>query len=108
MQFFSVFLFRFSWGITTMIQRFAGSGVHLLTLKNKRESPQNSITPSTPTDVIDNRMLYANTSVEDWSLLSRIAIMGATSQGTMGCLLVAGFLFKTVGWRIIAVTGMYM
>lgn len=97
--------FRFSWGITTMIQRFAGSGVHLLTLKNKRESPQNSITPSTPTDVIDNRMLYANTSVEDWSLLSRIAIMGATSQGTMGCLLVAGFLFKTVGWRIIAVTG---
>ncbi|KAJ8917827.1 hypothetical protein NQ315_010736 [Exocentrus adspersus] len=97
--------FRFSWGITTLIQRFAGSGANFLALKNKRESPQNSVIPSTPTDVVDNRMLYANASIEDWSLLSRIAIMGATSQGTMGCLLVAGFLFKTVGWRIIVATG---
>lgn len=96
---------RFSWGITTLIQRFAGSGANFLALKNKRESPHNSVIPSTPTDVVDNRMLYANASIEDWSLLSRIAIMGATSQGTMGCLLVAGFLFKTVGWRIIAATG---
>ncbi|KAJ8948205.1 hypothetical protein NQ318_010481 [Aromia moschata] len=97
--------FRFSWGITSMIQRFAGSGSSFLALKNKQESPQNSVLPSTPTDTIDNRLLYTNASLEDWSLLSRIAIMGATSQGTMGCLLVAGFLFKTVGWRIIAITG---
>jgi mitofusin len=97
--------FRFSWGITTLIQKFAGSGANLLALKNKRESPQNSVIPSTPTDHLDGRMMYAGPSIDDWSLISRVAIMGATSQGTMGCLLVAGFLFKTVGWRIIAVTG---
>ncbi|XP_063921220.1 transmembrane GTPase Marf [Zophobas morio] len=97
--------FRFSWGITTLIQRFAGSGANFLALKNKRESPQNSVIPSTPTDQYDGRVLYAGPALEDWSLISRLAIMGVTSQGTMGCLLVSGFLFKTVGWRIIAVTG---
>ncbi|EFA09534.1 Transmembrane GTPase Marf-like Protein [Tribolium castaneum] len=99
--------FRFSWGITTLIQRFAGSGANFLALKNKRESPQNSVIPSTPTDQYDGRILYGGqpSIIEDWSLISRLAIMGVSSQGTMGCLLVAGFLFKTVGWRIIAVTG---
>lgn len=102
--------FRFSWGITSLIQRFSGSGgSNYLTLKNTRDTiPQNTIIPTTPTDQIDNptaRLMYPNAGLDDWSLLSRIAIMGATSQGTMGCLLVAGFLFKTVGWRIIAVTG---
>jgi hypothetical protein len=29
---------------------------------------------------------------EDWSMLSRIAIASVTSQGTMGGLLVAGFV----------------
>ena len=96
---------RFSWGITTLIHRFAGSGANFLALKNKRESPQNSVIPSTPTDQYDGRVLYAGPALEDWSLISRLAIMGVTSQGTMGCLLVSGFLFKTVGWRIIAVTG---
>ncbi|XP_019876372.2 transmembrane GTPase Marf [Aethina tumida] len=97
--------FRFSYGITTLIQRFMGSSGGLLALKNKRESPHNTLVPNTPTDQIDGRMLYTSASIDDWSLLSRIAIMGATSQSTMGCLIVAGFLFKTVGWRIIAVTG---
>lgn len=98
--------FRFSWGITALIQRFAGSRKNILALKNHRENPQSSIIPSTPTDSIDTRMLFANnSSAEDWSILTRIALASAGSQGTMGGLLVAGFLMKTVGWRIIVVTG---
>ncbi|XP_023021702.2 mitochondrial assembly regulatory factor [Leptinotarsa decemlineata] len=97
--------FRFSWGITSLIQKYAGSGANFLALKSKRESPHNSVMPSSPTDVVDGRMMYPAVGIDDWSLLSRIAIMGATSQGTMGCLLVAGFLFKTIGWRVVAVTG---
>lgn len=42
---------------------------------------------------------------DDWSFLSRMALMGATSQGTMGVLVASGFLFKTIGWRVVAVTG---
>lgn len=99
---------RFSYGITALIQRFAGSKGGFLALKNKRDSPQSSIMPSTPVDVVDGRLLYNNPSLDDWSLLSRIAVMGATSQGTMGCLLVSGFMFKTIGWRIIVVTGIHL
>lgn len=99
--------FRFSWGITALIQRFAGSRSNILALKNHHENPAQPMSiPSTPTDVIDTRLLYPhNTSVEDWSILSRIALASCGSQGTMGGLLVAGFLMKAVGWRIIAITG---
>ncbi len=42
---------------------------------------------------------------DDWSLVSKIAVASLTSQGTMGGLLVGGLLLKTVGWRVILVTG---
>ncbi|CAH1130201.1 unnamed protein product [Ceutorhynchus assimilis] len=92
--------FRFSYGITALIQRYAGSKGGFFALKNKREDLH--LAPSTP---VNNQLLYANSSLDDWSIISRIAIMSASSQGTMGCLLVAGFMFKTIGWRVIAVTG---
>ncbi|XP_065155734.1 transmembrane GTPase Marf isoform X2 [Atheta coriaria] len=100
--------FRFSWGITALIQRFTGTGNAFLALKGKRDSPNNhTIIPSTPSEEIDGRLYYqpSSVSMEDWSVLSRIALAGVSSQGTMGGLLVAGFLMKTIGWRIIAVTG---
>ncbi|KAF2901910.1 hypothetical protein ILUMI_04280 [Ignelater luminosus] len=98
--------FRFSWGITALIQRFASGGSgSLLAIKNKRESPTSSIIPMTPTEQVDGRLLYSNINNDDWSILTRIALAGATSQGTMGGLLVAGFLLKTVGWRVIIFTG---
>lgn len=87
--------FRFSWGITTLIQRFAGGKANILALKNHRESPENSVIPSTPTEQIDGRVIYGGTA-DDWSLLTRVALATAGSQGTMGGLIVAGFLLKTV------------
>lgn len=97
--------FRFSWGIITLIQRFAGCGANIFALRNRRETPQNTIAPTTPIDQLDGPLTYSVTNFDDWSLISRLAIMGASSQGTMGCLVVAGLLVKTVGWRVIAVTG---
>merc|ERR1712083_880543 len=41
----------------------------------------------------------------DWSLVSKLAFASVSSQGTMGGLLVGGLLLKTVGWRVIAVSG---
>merc|ERR1719499_2790880 len=43
--------------------------------------------------------------VDDWSLVSKLALASVSSQGTMGGLLVGGLLLKTVGWRVIAVSG---
>lgn len=100
--------FRFSWGITALINRFAGKQGHKLAIANyPQEIPQSLVSP---TDSIDSVKFVNNTvnfpaRSDDWSLATRIAIASITSQGTMGGLIVAGFMLKTVGWRLIAVTG---
>lgn len=99
--------------MTALIQRFAGGGAKSLTLRNSRENPQNSIIAASPTDTVDGPLLrYTNSppsfgSFDDWSVISRIALLGQP-QGTMGGLLVAGFLFKTVGWRLLVISGKYI
>ncbi|KAF5292627.1 hypothetical protein FQA39_LY13960 [Lamprigera yunnana] len=97
--------FRFSWGITALIQRYAKGSSNSLLLKNKRESPTSSIIPLSPSDQLDGRLMLPGASTEDWSILTKVALASVTSQGTMGGLLVAGFLLKTVGWRVIILTG---
>lgn len=105
--------FRFSYGITALIQRFQGKNTNKIALKNP---PQyTSIPPSVST--IPSSMEVARTpngptlaaqvglSAEEWGLVSKFALGALTSQGTMGGLLLSGLLLKTVGWRIVAVTG---
>ncbi|XP_063975304.1 transmembrane GTPase Marf isoform X3 [Diachasmimorpha longicaudata] len=100
--------FRFSWGITALISRFAGKQGHKLAIANyPQEIPQSLVSP---TDSIDSVKFVANpvnfpSGNDDWSLATRIAVASITSQGTMGGLIVAGFMLKTVGWRLIAITG---
>ncbi|XP_066585247.1 transmembrane GTPase Marf isoform X2 [Prorops nasuta] len=102
--------FRFSWGLTAIIHRFAGKSQYKkLAISNY---PQELPPPMpSPTDSIDSLKFITSTPVfnqprnDDWSLATRIAIASITSQGTMGGLIVAGFMLKTVGWRLIAVTG---
>ncbi|KAG7157547.1 Transmembrane GTPase Marf-like [Homarus americanus] len=42
---------------------------------------------------------------DDWSIISRFAVASVGSQGTMGLALTLGLMFKTVGWRLIVLTG---
>ncbi|XP_014481155.1 PREDICTED: transmembrane GTPase Marf isoform X2 [Dinoponera quadriceps] len=98
--------FRFSWGFTAIINRFAGKQGHKLAITNYPQDIPPSI--ASPADSIDSVKLISNAAnfaprPEDWSLASRIAVASVTSQGTGG-LIVAGFLLKTIGWRLIAVT----
>ncbi|KAF7994553.1 hypothetical protein HCN44_004025 [Aphidius gifuensis] len=100
--------FRFSFGITALINRFAGKQGNKLAVANYPQDVPQSL--SSPTDSIDSTKFMTNpisfpSRNDDWSLATRIAIASITSQGTMGGLIVAGFMFKTVGWRLIAVTG---
>lgn len=101
--------FRFSWGITAIINRFAGRQSKRLAIANYPESIPPAI--MSPADSVDSVQYVSSAPqnfpirAEDWSLVSRIAIASITSQGTMGGLIVAGFMLKTVGWRLIAVTG---
>ncbi|XP_015605443.1 transmembrane GTPase Marf isoform X1 [Cephus cinctus] len=101
--------FRFSWGITALISRFAGKQSQKLAVANYPQDIPPSIT--SPVDSIDS-IKYVTSAAglpsrsDDWSnVATRIAIASITSQGTMGGLIVAGFMLKTIGWRLIAVTG---
>nr|XP_012146448.1 PREDICTED: transmembrane GTPase Marf isoform X3 [Megachile rotundata] len=101
--------FRFSWGITAIINRFAGKQGKKLAIANY---PQDIPPPiMSPAESIDSLKLMSSAPSnfpqrsEDWSLATKIAVASITSQGTMGGLIVAGFMLKTIGWRLIAVTG---
>lgn len=101
--------FRFSWGVTSLISRFVrGSARHQMTLKNY----MNQVPPTPPSSdewySQDQSYMYsASPKSEDWlsSLASRVAVASVTSQGTIGGLLVSGFMLKTIGWRVIFITG---
>ncbi|CAH0604430.1 unnamed protein product [Chrysodeixis includens] len=102
--------FRFSYGITALIQRFQGKNTNKIALKNP---PQYTPIPPTVSPLPANSEVVragalaggVGLSPEEWGMLSKFALGALTSQGTMGGLLLSGLLLKTVGWRIVAVTG---
>ncbi|KAM3961796.1 mitochondrial assembly regulatory factor isoform 1-T2 [Aphomia sociella] len=104
--------FRFSYGITALIQRFNGKNTNKIALKNP---PQYTQIPPTvrslpPLESVESRSVAALGGVgpfnaEEWGLVSRFALGALTSQGTMGGLLLSGLLLKTVGWRVVALAG---
>ncbi|KAG8239159.1 hypothetical protein J437_LFUL018365 [Ladona fulva] len=101
--------FRFSWGITSLIQRFCGKNANRICLLNFKEKPGDL---PTPTESADSSLMFPASKSTDWSIPSKIALASIGSQGTMGGMLVAGAhtivysqMMKTIGWRVIAVTG---
>ncbi|KAF9408493.1 hypothetical protein HW555_011850 [Spodoptera exigua] len=105
--------FRFSYGITALIQRFQGKNSHKIALKNPPQYTQipPSISPAPSsmevarTNGPSSLASHVGLSAEEWGLVSKFALGALTSQGTMGGLLLSGLLLKTVGWRVVAVTG---
>lgn len=100
--------FRFSWGITAIINRFAGKQSPKFAIANYTQD----IPPAlmSPAESVDSMKFVTSTPTfparsDDWSLASKIAMASVSSQGTMGGLIVAGFMLKTIGWRLIAVAG---
>lgn len=106
--------FKFSWGITAMIQRFTGK----VKERNMKRQPaimnrqgsviQNPISPISPAN--DTPMCLIPTPVggitpEQLSLISRFAMTSIGSQGTVGGLIVAGIMLKTIGWRVLVGVG---
>ncbi len=99
--------FKFSLGFTALLHRFLGSGKRRVQ-QYYYEDPQ--LGGSVPRGVPSHSPPAAPTNEffvpqDDWSLVSKVAVASLTSQGTMGGLLVGGLLLKTVGWRVLAVTG---
>ncbi|KAG4069573.1 hypothetical protein HA402_006939 [Bradysia odoriphaga] len=103
--------FRFSWGITAMIQRFTGKSktVSKGAILNNHNSSSNvpklmspmANEPSSPMCL----MPQSGITPEQLSLISRFAVASIGSQGTVGGLLVGGLLLKTIGWRVLVGVG---
>ncbi|CAH2266418.1 jg1014 [Pararge aegeria aegeria] len=104
--------FRFSYGITALIQRFQGRHANKIALKNPPTVTQipPSMGPPAPSMEVsrlsNGPSAMGPLSAEEWSMISKFALGALTSQGTMGGLLLSGLLLKTVGWRVVAVTGL--
>ncbi|XP_034123716.1 transmembrane GTPase Marf isoform X3 [Drosophila guanche] len=112
--------FKFSWGITAMIQRFTGKVrerskksqpalAHRQTSVGQQHgvvSPVSSqMDDATPVCLLPSPGLVAGITPEQLSLISRFAITSVGGQGTMGGLLVAGIMLKTIGWRVLVGVG---
>uniref|UniRef100_A0A336K1Q3 CSON010945 protein n=1 Tax=Culicoides sonorensis TaxID=179676 RepID=A0A336K1Q3_CULSO len=102
--------FRFSWGITAMIQRFTGKVKERKAIGCARGSNMNVSNmlspvvnePHTPTCLVPNNELITQ---EQLSLISKVAVASIGSQGTVGGLVVGGLLLKTIGWRVLVGVG---
>lgn len=98
--------FRFSWGISALVYRFLGSNGHRINIANYNRVPSMIGTPDYGLDMnVSGAMTPAHNNDDYMSVVSRIALASITSQGTMGGLLVAGLMLKTVGWRLILASG---
>jgi len=97
--------FKFSLGFSCLMARFMAAGQAKKRNGHQSYNYQNIPRPmsshSTPETPSNEFMI----PVDDWSLVSKLALASVSSQGTMGGLLVGGLLLKTVGWRVIAVSG---
>lgn len=103
--------FKFSWGISAMIQRFTGKAKGI----NKRvpgitsnRHNSNMLSPITPTSETPLCLMPTNTAgitQEQLSMISRFAVASIGSQGTVGGLVVAGIMLKTIGWRVLVGIG---
>ncbi|XP_017143072.1 transmembrane GTPase Marf isoform X2 [Drosophila miranda] len=112
--------FKFSWGITAMIQRFTGkvrerSKKNQPALANRQTSiGQHGVVTPVSSPVDDNTPIcllpspgsvVAGITPEQLSVISRFALTSVGGQGTMGGLLVAGIMLKTIGWRVLVGVG---
>jgi len=99
--------FKFSLGFSCLMARFMAAGKakkpnghqSYAAYQNIPRGMPSYSTPETPS----NEFFVPQ---DEWSILSKVALASVSSQGTMGGLLVGGLLLKTVGWRVIGVSGM--
>ncbi|XP_045596500.1 transmembrane GTPase Marf isoform X2 [Procambarus clarkii] len=94
--------FKFSLGLVSLVQRVLGKASSRIVNQRHKENIPRSVpmTPLTPS----NEPQFGLPQ-DDWSIISRFAVSGIGSQGTMGVALALGLMFKTVGWRLIVLTG---
>ncbi|KAH8299257.1 hypothetical protein KR018_004584 [Drosophila ironensis] len=117
--------FKFSWGIAAMIHRFTGKvrerqnqknqpalvnrqssiGVRTSISSHSVVTPASTPVEATPVCLLPGSGGMAGITPEQLSMISRFAVSSIGSQGTVGGLVVAGIMLKTIGWRVLVGVG---
>ncbi|OQR66741.1 transmembrane GTPase Marf-like [Tropilaelaps mercedesae] len=101
--------FRFSLGITALVNRFLGPrrATHPLFGQSPVPRPLSS-TPATPGERAfagDDTLTPLRIPAEDYlAIVSKLALLSPTSQTAVGVLALAGLVIRAVGWRVIVVS----
>ncbi|XP_050056979.1 transmembrane GTPase Marf isoform X2 [Aphis gossypii] len=96
--------FKFSWGLSKLVTRVSS-------LANwSRNQSRVLISPShnPSTSAVDGSFNNFDQSLaveKNLSMISRVVAASVGTQGTVGGLVLAGFMLKTVGWRLIIAAG---
>merc|ERR1719420_677891 len=99
--------FKFSLGFSCLMARFMAAG------QAKKRNGHQSYNPS-PYGGLPRQMSFSAPETpsnefqlpqDEWGLATKLAIASISSQGTMGGLLLGGLLLKTVGWRVVVLSG---
>lgn len=99
--------FRFSLGLVNLIRCFLGPAQAKKTFGRLPESQVPWPLPNTP-QTPSNEVQPPVPPTEYMYIVQKIAMISPSSQTAVGILAVGGFLMRTVGWRIIALTlGLY-
>uniref|UniRef100_A0A1B0FKM6 Dynamin-type G domain-containing protein n=1 Tax=Glossina morsitans morsitans TaxID=37546 RepID=A0A1B0FKM6_GLOMM len=86
--------FKFSWGISAMLQRFTG--------KIRKRIRKNRAAMKCPTSAQLASLTTPTDIQEQMSIVSRLALASAGFKGTVGGLVVTGIMLKMIGWRVLA------
>ncbi|XP_015372851.1 PREDICTED: transmembrane GTPase Marf-like [Diuraphis noxia] len=96
--------FKFSWGLSKLITRISS-------LANwSRDQSRVLISPSQnpSTSAVDGSFSGFDNSLaveQNLSMISRVLAASVGTHGTVGGLVLGGFMLKTVGWRLIVAAG---
>lgn len=100
--------FKFTFGLLQMIKRFTGKKGW-----KKNESQDfgltKSLPPTAPQTPSNNEKTVDVVSTNDFlAVVDRLSLISPQSQTTVGVLAISGFLVRSIGWRVIAITfGVY-
>ncbi|RWS17962.1 Transmembrane GTPase Marf-like protein [Dinothrombium tinctorium] len=94
--------FRFSFGLISLVRRFTSGNMF-------RKSTLPKSLPSTAPQTPSNEVRIETSNSDLLYLAQRLSIAAPQSQTTIGALALGGFMVRTIGWRIIALTcGIYV
>ncbi|XP_050531113.1 transmembrane GTPase Marf isoform X2 [Daktulosphaira vitifoliae] len=97
--------FKFSWGLSSLVRRVSSLATKNSLKSRTLSSPTNNQSTNHLDQSLNDYNSHQSVVEENLPMISRLLAASLGTQGTMGGLILAAFMLKTVGWRLIVTTG---